>query len=97
MLVFICLPWACFVFRKHFITKDKKEWANYSTFTGYAMIAAFIITSMGFKQLSGFVNYAGLFQRICIAIGWTWLTLLSFHFVKIQLDRDKHETKTTNR
>ena len=97
MFVFICLPWACFVFRKYFITKDKKDWANYSTFTGYAMIAAFIITSMGFKQLSGFVNYAGLFQGICIAIGWTWLMLLSLHFVKIQLDRDNNETKTTNR
>jgi len=80
MLVFICLPWACFVFRKYFIAKGRKEWADYSVFTGYAMIATFIITSIGFKQLSGFVNYAGLFQRLCISTGWTWMSLLSVHF-----------------
>jgi hypothetical protein len=97
MFVFICLPWACFVFRKYFIAKDEKEWANYSTFTGYAMIVAFIITSMGFKQLSGFVNYAGLFQRLCITIGWTWITLISLHLIKVKKDVDKNETKTTNR
>lgn len=97
MLVFICLPWACFVFRKYFIAKGKKGWANYSAFTGYAMIATFIFTSMGFKQLSGFVNYAGMFQRLCVSIGWTWMTLLSLHLVKIQLDTDSNETRTTNR
>lgn len=96
MLVFICLPWACFVFRKYFIAKAKKNWANYSAFTGYAMIVTFIIASMGFKQLSGFVNYAGLFQRVCIAIGWTWITLLSLHLIKIQLDRNSNEIKKTN-
>ncbi len=94
MLVFICLPWACFVFRKYFIAKDDRKWANYSAFTGYAMIAFFIITSIGFKQLSGFVNYSGLFQRMCIAIGWTWMTLISLHLLK---DTASHETRTTNR
>ncbi len=97
MFVFICLPWACFVFRKYFIAQDKKEWAKYSAFTGYAMITTFIITSMGFKQLPGFVNYAGLFQRICIAIGWTWLTLLSLNLVKIEIDATNNKMKTTNR
>lgn len=97
MLVFICLPWACFAFREYFITQDKKGWANYSTYTGYAMIVTFIITSMGFKQLSGFVNYAGLFQRVCISIGWTWVTLLSIHLVNRQLDTSSNETRTTNR
>ena len=97
MLVFICLPWACFAFRKYFITKDKKLWANYSVISGYAMITTFIITSLGFKQLSGFVNYAGLFQRLCITLGWTWITLLSLHLVKVKKDTDKNETRTTNR
>lgn len=97
MFVFICLPWACFVFRKYFISKDKKGWANYSAFTGYAMIIAFIIASMGFKQLSGFVNYAGLFQRLCVTIGWTWMTLLSIHLFTNQIDTENNETRTTNR
>ncbi|NVO19289.1 MAG: DUF998 domain-containing protein [Bacteroidetes bacterium] len=87
MFVFICLPWACFAFRKYFTANYKKKWANYSAFTGYAMIAALIITSMGFKQLSGFVNYAGIFQRLCISIGWTWMTLLSLYLVKFHVQR----------
>lgn len=85
MLVFVCLPWACFVFRKYFIAKGELRWANYSVFTGYAMITAFIITSLGFKQLPGFVNYAGIFQRICISIGWIWITLLSLHLMKSKI------------
>lgn len=97
MFVFICLPWACFVFRKYFIAINKKVWAKYSTFSGYAIIATFIMASMGFKQLSGFVNYAGLFQRLCIAIGWTWMTLLSLHLIKFTPDTDINKTKTTNR
>lgn len=96
MLVFICLPWACFVFRKYFIANHKKKWANYSAFTGFTFIGTFVLASMGFKQLSGFVNYAGLFQRICIAIGWTWMTLLSLHLLKIKLDTDSTEARTTN-
>ena len=97
MCVFICLPWACFAFRKYFIAKEKKLWANYSAITAYAMITTFIIASLGFKQLSGFVNYGGLFQRFCIAIGSTWIMLLSLHLLKTQTDRNSNETKTTNR
>jgi hypothetical protein len=82
MLVFICLPWACFVFRKNFITAGKQKLAAYSAFTGYAMITTFIIASIGFKQVSGFVNYAGLFQRLCVFLGLIWMTGLSLHLLK---------------
>ena len=82
MLVFVCLPWACFVFRKRFVTTGEHGWATYSAFTGFAMIATFIIASMGFKQLSGFVDFAGVSQRVCIAIGWIWITLLSLHLLR---------------
>ncbi len=84
MLVFICMPWACFVFRKYFISNGMKGWAYYSAFTGYAMVASFIITSIGFKQIQGLENYAGMFQRLCISFGGTWMTLLSLHLLKIQ-------------
>ena len=80
------LPCACFVFRTYFISNNRRGLANYSAFSGYAMIATFIMTSMGFKQLSGFVYYAGLLQRLCISIGLTWMTLISIHLIKNQLD-----------
>jgi hypothetical protein len=86
MFVFICLPWACFVFRKYFIAVGKRRLANYSTFTGFAIIITFIIASLGFKQLTGFVNYAGLFQRVCISFGLIWMTILSLHLTNRQLN-----------
>lgn len=82
MLVFICMPWACLVFRMRFIAAGKTGWATYSAFTGYAMILLFIIASMGFKQLPGLVNFAGVSQRLCIATGLTWITLLSVRLLK---------------
>ncbi len=82
MFVFVCLPWACFVFRKNFIAMHEHSWATYSSITGFAMIATFIITSMGFKQLPFFVDYAGLFQRLCLIIGCTWITLLAIHLLR---------------
>ncbi len=82
MLVFICLPWACFAFRKHFITTGEQGWAAYSSFTGFSMIVIFVLTSMGFKQLSGLVDFAGALQRLCITIGWTWITLLSLYLLR---------------
>jgi hypothetical protein len=84
MLVFICLPAACFVFRKRFIAAGKKAWARYSVFTGFAIIVTFIFTSMGFKQVAPFVDFAGLLQRLCIAFGWAWIMLFSFHLLKIK-------------
>ncbi len=82
MLVFVCLPWTCFVFRKPFLAKGENGWAMYSSITGFSMIATFILASMGFKQLPGLVDYAGIFQRLCITIGLTWVSLLSLHLLK---------------
>ena len=82
MLVFICLPSACFVFRKRFVATAKSGWATYSSVTGFAIIVTFILAAMGFKQLPGFADVAGLFQRLCITIGWTWMSLLSIHLLR---------------
>jgi hypothetical protein len=84
MFVFICLPWACFVFRKNFIRTGKQKLAAYSAITGFAMIAFFIAGSIGFKQVAGFVNYAGLFQRLCVFVGLTWVVVLSLNLLKSQ-------------
>lgn len=79
MLVFVCLPWSCFVFRKYFLLNKNSVWATYSLFTGIGMIIAFILTSMGFKQIQGLVDYAGLLQRTCLSIGWLWIIILSIY------------------
>jgi hypothetical protein len=83
MLVFICMPWACFVFKKYFTVNGQHIWAQYSVYTAYGIIVAFILASMGFKQLTGFVSYAGLFQRICVSLGLAWLTSISIYLYKL--------------
>ena len=35
------------------------------------------MTSAGFAQVQGLVDYAGLFQRITLTVGWAWLNLLA--------------------
>jgi hypothetical protein len=96
-LVFICLPWTCFVFRKCFRVKGEPGWATYSVLTGFGIIIMFIITSAGFQQLPGFVNFAGLFQRLCVFTGLMWIALTSLHLLRRQSATDNKNTKTTNR
>jgi hypothetical protein len=75
-LVFLGLPGACFVFARLFARRGERRWSLYSRVTGIGFLLMFIVTSAAFAQVPGLVNYAGLFQRITLTIGWVWLTLL---------------------
>ena len=79
-LVFFGLPSACFVFCRRFLSLGQWGWAVYSIISGLAMIATFVLAGIGFAQVPGFADYAGIFQRLSIITGWTWITLLSIHF-----------------
>ena len=76
-LFFLGLPSACFVFARLFAKWGVRRWSIYSLVTGIAFLVMFIVASAGFSQVEGLVNYAGLFQRITLTIGWVWLTLLA--------------------
>jgi hypothetical protein len=80
--VFLGLPIACFVFARLFGKWGARRWANYSRATGIAFVLLFIVTSAGFAQVEGLVDYAGLLQRITLTIGWAWLTLLAVYMLK---------------
>ncbi len=80
--VFLGLPIACFVFARHFTRWGERRWSIYSVVTGIAFVVMFIVTSMGFAQVAGLAEYAGLFQRITLTIGWAWLTLLAAYILK---------------
>jgi hypothetical protein len=82
ILVFLCLPAACFVLRRRFVATGERGWATYSAVTGIAMFMTFVFAGMGFKQFLGFVDFAGVFQRLSITIGWTWMTLLALHLLR---------------
>jgi hypothetical protein len=81
-LVFLGLPIACFVFARLFARWSERRWAIYSVVTGIGFVVMFIVTSAGFAQVEGLVDYAGLSQRITLSIGWAWLTLLAVHMLK---------------
>jgi hypothetical membrane protein len=81
-LFFLGLPSACFVFARLFAKWGKRRWSIYSVVTGIAFLVMFIVTSAGFSQVEGLANYAGLFQRITLTIGWVWLTLLAIFLLK---------------
>jgi hypothetical protein len=50
-----------------------------STLSPSREATGFLLASVGFSQAPGWVEVAGLVQRITITIGWTWLTLLAVH------------------
>ena len=76
------LPTACFVLGRRQAAFGDRAWAAYSIGTGLAFIAAFVLTSAGFRQVDGLADVAGLLQRITVIIGLTWMGLLSIHLLR---------------
>jgi len=81
-LFFIGIPAASFVFTRRFFVWRERGWAVYSLATGLAFIVLFAVTSLGVQQIAGLVDLVGLFQRLVLVIGMTWLTLLSIHLMR---------------
>jgi hypothetical protein len=80
--VFLGLPLACFVLSRWFARLGKRGWAIYSALAGSGMFVTFVLAGMGFRQTPGFVDFAGVFQRLSITIGWTWIALLAVHLLR---------------
>lgn len=81
-LFFLGIPLASCVLARRFSRWGQSGWAVYSTVSGLAFLAGFVLTSAGFVQADGLADVAGLFQRITITIGWGWLTLLAVHLLR---------------
>ncbi|MGD8404994.1 MAG: hypothetical protein PVJ21_15135 [Anaerolineales bacterium] len=39
------------------------------------MLGILFLARLGFKQMAGFVDFAGLFQRLSLIIEFTWIAL----------------------
>ena len=81
LAAFVALAAACFVFGHRFAARAGRGWAVYSAVTGVVFVVAFVISSAGFAQVAGLVDLAGLFQRVAVAAGFGWLTLLAVRFL----------------
>lgn len=81
-VAFMALAVACFVFARRFAGWGRPTWAIYSAATGIVFTVAFALSNLGFDQTEGLVNLGGLFQRIALTVGWSWLSLLALHLLR---------------
>jgi len=79
MLWFVGLPAACFVLAVRFFAIGEPGWAVYSFLSGLGMIVFFVLASMGFLQRPGFVDLAGIYQRLSATTGLSWASLIAIH------------------
>jgi len=86
LLLFLGLPLACFVLCRRFFKVGKRGWAVYSLLAGIGMLVAFALASQGFThKATNLVAVAGVFQRLSIAIGLTWVAALAFWLMQQRL------------
>ena len=79
---FVALTAACFVFGRRFATHGERGWAIYSAVSGLVLVITFVVSSAGFGQAAALVDLAGLLQRIAVAVGFGWMTLLAVHLLR---------------
>ncbi|MGW5364108.1 DUF998 domain-containing protein [Actinopolymorpha pittospori] len=77
VLVFAALASACFVFARRFAGWGQRGWAIYSAVTGALIVIGFFLFGQAFAQVAGLVEIGGLVQRLTIAVGWGWVTLVA--------------------
>jgi hypothetical membrane protein len=80
--VFTALPAACFVVAYRLRKAGQRHWAIGSLVAGIAMLACFILTSLGFQQNPAFVAIGGLFQRLTLIIGFGWLVAFALYLLR---------------
>jgi hypothetical membrane protein len=83
LAAFVALAAACFVFGRRFATRGERGWAIYSSISGLVFLVGFVLSSAGFGQAAALVDLAGLFQRLTVAVGLGWITLLAVHSLRV--------------
>ncbi|GAA2353335.1 DUF998 domain-containing protein [Nonomuraea africana] len=78
---FVAWPISAIVLGVDLLHRSQPGWGIYSVATGVAFFAMFAVSSVGFAQVPSLVGLGGLFQRITVAIGFTWTTLLAVHLM----------------
>jgi hypothetical protein len=80
--VFLGLPLACLVFSRRFALHGDRGWAIYSLVAGLGMLLMFILAGLGFNQVPGFMAIAGVYQRLSIILGFTWIAMLAVYYLQ---------------
>lgn len=82
LVAFLTMVVNCALFTRWFIKWGNPRWAIYSAVTGIIFFAVMFLASAGFAQTPGLVDFAGLYQRIAVTTGWTWITLLAVRLLR---------------
>jgi hypothetical protein len=80
-LAFIPLFIAFFVLRQLFAAAGADGWVVYSGASAVLFGVGFILFARGFASTGRLASIRGLLQRITIAIGWIWLSLVAAHLM----------------
>ncbi|GAB2630904.1 DUF998 domain-containing protein [Kribbella swartbergensis] len=59
-----------------------RTWRGYSLLSAIAFAATFVLAGTGFDQNPSLVDVAGLFQRLCVTIGWAWIFTLALRTLR---------------
>lgn len=77
-LFFLGFPALCLVFAGIDTRLGRRGPARYSALSAFAMFALFVLTAVALRQTVGLQAWAGLLQRLCIAIAMAWFSLTSW-------------------
>lgn len=83
LVVFLSLFAACFVFARLFAASGAFGWAAYSVVSGILFGVGFVLFARGFAGAGNLAPIGGLLQRLTIAIGWFWISLVAAHLLGV--------------
>lgn len=81
LFAFITLFIVFFVLHQRFAAAGAYGWAMYSGASAVLFGVGFILFTRGFARTGRLASVRGLLQRITIAIGWIWLSLVAAHLM----------------
>lgn len=77
IFAFLELAASCFVLAWQFKQWQEPGWAVYSIVSGVGVLIFFMLAGSTLQQAGHLAPYGGLFERISIIIGLSWLSLLA--------------------
>ncbi len=84
MIMSLALALLIALFTRFSARQGERGWVFYSAVTLAIFLLMSILMNLGFSQIAYLVDYTGLFQRIALVVGLTWLTLFALYMARIE-------------
>jgi hypothetical protein len=83
LAVFAGLPATMFVLARYHSDRDSRGWARCSTICGVALAIGFVVILVAFNTDLWLADFAGLIQRLWVALGFGFLSLVCLHLLRV--------------